>query len=143
MAYRYLDEIAAGDMAFEASGKTLEEVFMAAADATVNAMVEDLSAINRVEEVKLRIANTELDLLLFNFLNEIVFFKDARRLLLRVTGVAISRTPEGYGLRASAYGDVIDPARHPLGVDVKAATLHRLALQETADGWKATVVLDI
>ncbi len=85
----------------------------------------------------------DLDLLLYNFLNELVFFKDARRLLLRVTEVTITKTEAGYKLRASAYGDVIDPSRHPLSADVKAVTLHRFKLEETPDGWRSTVVLDI
>lgn len=142
MPYRYLDDIATGDAAFEAEGETLEDLFMAAADATVNIMVEDLSTINKVEEMRLEVTNTGLDLLLYNFLNEIVFFKDARRLLLRVTKATVTETDEGWKLRAAAYGDIIDPARHPLGTDVKAVTLHRLALEEKQGGWKATVVLD-
>lgn len=143
MPYRYLDDIATGDVAFEAMGKTLEELFIAAADATVNVMVEDLSAIARAEEMRLEVTNPDLDLLLYNFLNELVFFKDARKLLVRVTRASITRDPEGYRLRAAAYGDIIDPGRHPLGADVKAVTLHRFALVETPDGWKTTVVLDI
>ena len=42
MPYTYLEEIAIADIAFRATGKTEEEVFAAAADATVNVMVEDL-----------------------------------------------------------------------------------------------------
>ena len=90
MPYRYLDDIATGDVAFEAEGRTVEELFIAAADATVAIMVEDLSTINRVEVMRLEVTNTDLDLLLYNFLNELVFFKDARRLLLRVTEVTIT-----------------------------------------------------
>ncbi len=143
MPYRYLEDIAKGDVAFEAEGRTVEEVFIASADATMAVMVEDLSTINKVEVMRLEVTNTDLDLLLYNFLNELVFFKDARRLLLRVTEVTITKTEAGYKLRASAYGDVIDPSRHPLSADVKAVTLHRFKLEETTDGWRSTVVLDI
>jgi len=143
MPYRYLDDIATGDVAFEASGKTIEECFVAAAEATVNVMIEDLSTISRTEVIRLELANSDRDLLLYNFLSELVYFKDARKLLLRVTRVSITKVPEGYKLRAAAYGDTIDPGRHPLGADVKAVTLHKFALVETPDGWKTTVVLDI
>ena len=43
MPYRYLPEIAIVDVAFEATGKTLGELFAAAGDATVNTMIDDLS----------------------------------------------------------------------------------------------------
>ena len=45
MPYTYLEEIAIADIAFRATGKTQEELFAAAADATVNVMVEDLATI--------------------------------------------------------------------------------------------------
>ena len=45
MPYRYLEDIATADVAFEARGKDLAELFMAAAEATMNVMVADLDSI--------------------------------------------------------------------------------------------------
>jgi hypothetical protein len=42
MPYRFLEDIATADIAFEARGETLEEVFTAAAEATMNVMIESL-----------------------------------------------------------------------------------------------------
>ena len=50
MPYRYLEDIATADVAFEAWGDTLEEMFVAAADATMNVMVSDLDTIAPVEK---------------------------------------------------------------------------------------------
>ena len=47
MTYHYLEDFAIADIAFEAAGKNLEELFIAAADATMNVMVEEIGAINR------------------------------------------------------------------------------------------------
>ncbi len=58
MPYRYLEDIAKGDVAFEAEGRTVEEVFIASADATMAVMVEDLSTINKVEVMRLEVTNT-------------------------------------------------------------------------------------
>ena len=41
MPYRYLENIAIADAAFEAWGETMEEMFMAAADAAVNVKDEE------------------------------------------------------------------------------------------------------
>ena len=143
MPYRYLEDIATADVAFEARGKDLEELFLAAADATMNVMVSDLSTIGKKEELKFVVEHEELDLLLFNFLQELVFFKDARRLLLRVVSAAIEEGTDGFTLSAWAAGEELDPVKHDLIVDVKAVTLYRFALHKTEDGWMATVVLDI
>ncbi len=143
MPYKYLGEIAVADVAFEASGETLEELFIAAADATMNVMVAELSSIRRHEEVRFSVEHPELDLLLFNFLNELLFFKDARRLLLRIESVTIVTHPTLLTLQAIARGERLDPARHAQLVDVKAVTLHRFKVERTRGGWQATVILDI
>ncbi len=143
MPYRYLEEVATADVAFAAWGKTREELFAASADALVNVMVADLAAIQPTEEVVAHLTHGELDLLLFAFLNEFVFYKDARQLLLRVTSLTITGAPGAFVLDARLTGERIDPDRHPLIVDVKAVTLHRFRVAETAQGWEAEVVLDI
>jgi SHS2 domain-containing protein len=143
MPYTYLDDIAIADVAFLAVGRTREEVFSAAADATMNVMVEDLSTIRDREKLSIHLQNEALDLLLFSFLNEVVFYKDAKRLLLRVATLRLSGEEGAFDLNADLYGEEIDPMRHPLRVDVKAVTLHRFALTEVDGVWQATVVLDI
>jgi len=143
MAYRYLEDIATADAAFEAVGRDLEEVFKSCADALMNVMVADLARIGKREEVEIREQHPELDMLLFNFLQELIYLKDARRLLLLVTSVAIEQGEEGFTLRATAGGEEIDPEKHDLIVDVKAVTLYRFDLRRTPDGWTAIVVVDI
>jgi SHS2 domain-containing protein len=143
MPYRYLDDIAIADVAFEAWGKTREELFMAAGDALMNVMVTDLATIRAIDEVVFRLENEALDMLLFNFLNELIFYKDARQLLLRATAVTISGAGSHFTLDAKAGGERLDAERHQLIVDVKAVTLHRFRVEETAEGWRTEVVLDI
>jgi len=143
MPYRYLEEIAIADVAFEAWGKTREELFIAAADALMNVMVADLATIRVIDEVEFRLESEALDMLLFSFLNELIFYKDARQLLLRVKPVAINSADSRFTLQATASGERLDPERHQLIVDVKAVTLHLFHVEETVEGWRATVVLDI
>ncbi len=131
------------DAAFEAWGATPEELFTAAADATLNVMLADLDTVRKEREVTIDLANVEMDLLLFDFLNELVFYKDARRLLLRPEYLTIVPGPAGIALHAVTRGEEIDFSRHDLSADVKAVTLHRFKVEETAEGWRASVVLDI
>ena len=141
--YRYLEEIATADIAFEAWGATPEDTFLAAADATLNTMVEEIGTVASREHREIAVAADGLDLLLFELLQELVYHKDAERLLLRVRDLRIEETGSGYRLRAEAIGETIDPARHPLLADVKAVTLHRLVVERTPEGWHTIVVLDV
>lgn len=143
MPYRYLEEIATADVAFEAWGGSQEEMFAAAADALANVMVADLSSIAPAQEIPISLEHEAVDLLLFNFLQELIYLKDARRLLLRISHTAILRTTSAFALHAVARGEKIDPQRHHLIVDVKAVTLHRFEVAHRDGGWRATVILDI
>lgn len=143
MPYRYLDDIATADVAFEATGDTLEDLFVASADATMHVMVEDLDTIADRERRRIRVASDAVDMLLFELLQELIFFKDAERLFLRVPRVAIERSDGTYRLEAEAAGETIDTEKHGTGVDVKAVTLHRFRVERTPGGWRACVILDI
>jgi SHS2 domain-containing protein len=142
-SYRFLDDIAVADAAFEARGGTLEDLFVAAADATMNTMVEDLARIRDLRRVPIRVEAATEEFLLFQLLQEIIYYKDAERLLLRVPAVRIERTESGLALTAEAFGEELDPDRHSLLADVKAVTLYRYRVQHVAGGWEATVVLDV
>lgn len=143
MGYRYLEEVATADVAFEATGADLEEVFRNSAEATVRVMVEEPDRVERKKKVEVSLANEEADLLLFDFLGEFIYYKDAKKLLLRVEELRITEGGAGYTLEAVLSGEELDPARHPLGADVKAVTLHMFSLEKTREGWRATAVLDI
>jgi SHS2 domain-containing protein len=143
MPYEFLEEVAIADIAFTAWGETLEATFVAAAAAVVHAMIEDPETLRSQETRTLHLEDEALDMLLFNLLQELIFYKDAEQLLLRVAHVRISETDGHYALQAEARGERLDPTRHHLGVDVKAVTLHHFSLEQTDQGWKAFVILDV
>jgi SHS2 domain-containing protein len=97
-------------------------------------MVEELESIEPREKRRISLEKPELDLLLFAFLQELIYYKDAEGLLLRVPAVRIEEAG-GWRLEAEAAGETIDPSRHRMWVDVKAITLHRFSLEETGRGW--------
>jgi SHS2 domain-containing protein len=143
MPYKFLDEIGIADIAFEATGHDLPELFSDAADATMNVMVDNLDAIEPRETRHIELSNDEIDMLLFDFLQELIYFKDAKRLLLRARGVRIDEKDEKYFLKAKAAGESLDAARHHQRADVKAVTLHGFCVEKEDGSWKARVLLDI
>jgi SHS2 domain-containing protein len=143
MPYRYLDDVATADIAFVAEGRDLSETFISACEATMRVMVENIEVIEPRERRLLVIHHEHLDMLLFNLLQELLFYKDAEQLMLRVNQVTVEKKDGIYELRAQAAGETIDPERHILRVDVKAVTLHQFRLTRTDQGWEAMVILDV
>ena len=143
MPYKFLEEIGTADIAFEATGRDLPELFSDAANATMNVMIDNLDAIEPRETRHIELSNNELDMLLFDFLQELIYFKDAEQLLLRVRDARIEKRDEKYFLTAEAAGERLDAARHHQRADVKAVTLHNFSVAKEDDRWKATVLLDI
>jgi SHS2 domain-containing protein len=139
--YRFLEGISTADLAFEATGKELNDLFVNAA----LAMFESQVQLNTVEEKitkKIELERNDVGQLLFDFLNEIIFFKDAEQLIFKTVKVAISKNAK-YKLVAELKGEKIDPKKHKLGNDLKAVTMHKFSIGQTPKGWKCQVVVDI
>lgn len=143
MPYRFQDEISTADVAFEAWGATREELFISAAAALLATMTAAPEQVVRRQELTIRLEHEELDLLLWTFLQELIFFKDARRLLLHADSVRIEELEGLFCLQAQVSGEEIDARRHRLLVDVKAVTLHRFQVTLQGTAWRAAVVLDV
>ncbi|MGA7640571.1 MAG: archease, partial [Syntrophobacteraceae bacterium] len=124
-------------------GQTIEEMFISAAEATMNVMVANLEKIERRETREIETTSDAIDMLLFNLLQEIIFFKDAEQLLLRIEDAIIGYENGLYFVKTICRGEQIDPGRHQLIVDVKAVTLHRFKVEQTPRGWETFVILDI
>lgn len=147
MPYKFLPDIAIADVAFEATGKTLPALFKSAALATTNVMVKDLKAIKHKVKKNIEVEADNIELLLFNFLQEIIYYKDAELLLFSRYEVKISedkrdKKNKTYKLISTAYGEKLNMKKHTLMVDVKAVTLHMFYVRKNKD-WKARVILDI
>lgn len=142
MSFRFV-EGATSDLAFEATGPDLGEVLAAAAEALLAATVGRPGAVEPRVRREIRLDDTQADLLLLRFLNELIYLRDAEELLLRPIRVRVSEDGGTWELRAELAGEPLDPARHALSSDVKAATAHGLEVARHGAGWRATVTLDV
>ena len=143
MPYKFLEDVGTADIAFEATGRDLAELFTAAADTTMNVMIDNLDAIESRETRQIELSNDNVEMLLFDFLQELIYFKDAKRLLLRAHETQIDQKGEAYFLKAKVVGERLDDTRHQQRADVKAVTLHGFSVQKDDGGWRARVLLDI
>ncbi|MBI3804041.1 MAG: archease [Nitrospirae bacterium] len=142
MPYRFIEGLTVADIAFEARGGTLEELFSSAGLAVTATQIEELSILQPKESRPFHLTHRAIDRLLFDFLQELVYWKDVDLLLFNAFDLSI-KEEGGYLLTGTGYGEPIDPKRHALLIDVKAVTMHKFEVASDADGWKATVVLDI
>lgn len=143
MPYKYLEDVAIADVAFVAEGKTIKELFESSGFALTNVMIKDFGQIEQKVEKCFEIEALDIEMLLFNFLQELIFYKDAERLLFNKFELDIEQREDGWHLGAKAYGEEIDREKHELLADAKAVTLHNFKVEETAKGWMALVIVDV
>ncbi|MBI4018314.1 MAG: archease [Candidatus Aenigmarchaeota archaeon] len=141
MPYKFLKDVAIADVAFEASGRTLKELFESAGLAVTNTMVRDLKKVRPKVTKTIKLRSDSLESLLFNFLQEIIFLKDAKQLLLSKFSVKIDE--KKLLLAGKASGEKLDMEKHELTVDVKAVTYHNFELKKEKNRWVARVILDV
>ncbi len=143
MKYKVLEGIATADVAYEVYGKTLEELFANAGEAVEQTMAE-IATVKPLQNSKFKIQNSKLEDLLLDFLNKLVFLKDSRQMIFSRFEVRINKLEaRGYQLEANLWGEKIDPVKHKLKTDVKAATRHLLEIKKIKNYYRGTVVLDI
>lgn len=136
-------EGATSDLTFAARGATLAELFGAASEALLAASLADPARVEPRERHAIALEEPDCELLLLRFLSELIFLRDARKLLLRADALTVST--EGAVARVAGVlcGERLDPARHRLTHDVKAATAYDLAIARGPDGYRVRVTLDV
>jgi SHS2 domain-containing protein len=121
------------------AGATREELFAHAARACF-ALMTDLAAVRPIEERAIRCEGRDVEDLLAAWLNELIGIAAIESSFFCRFEIDDLRETR---LTARAFGERIDPMRHPLKVEVKAATHHRLSVRRSGSGWEATVLLDL
>src|SRR5437660_384674 len=117
MTYRFLEDIAVADVACEIEAATLDQIFAEAAEAFLKVQIENLEAVRPLQEQSFQLENAQVDLLLYHFLQELIYFKDAQKLLLLPDKIAVTSAPNGFLLNASLKGETLQPERHHQVVD--------------------------
>jgi SHS2 domain-containing protein len=143
MTYRFLEDVSIADLAYEVQAKSLTELFAQAAEALLKAQIENLPSIRRKEHIEIKLSEPNPEALLHRFLQELLYWKDAKQLLLLPVTLVIQAGTKGYAMTASLSGEALCPDRHRQGVDVKAVTWHKFSLTRIPRGWRATIVLDV
>ena len=90
---------------------------------------------------KVELKNQNVETLLYDFLSELVYFKDAELLLFSRIKVEVTKN-KIYNLKAVLHGEKLNK-KHSQKVDVKAVTFHKFEIKKRAKDYIARVILDI
>ena len=127
------------DMGVRGWGGTLAQAFEQAALA-LTAVVTDLALVRPSTVVQFACEAPDAELLLVDWLNELVYAMATRNMLFSRFEVRL----EGQRLDAKAWGEALDIARHSPAVEVKGATYTDLKVARQPDGgWLAQCVVDV
>ena len=126
------------DTGLIAFGKDLPEAYANAAFGMFSIMA-DLNTVKEVETRTIEVHEEDLESLLFEWLNRLLFFFDAEMLLLKRFDIVEF---EETRLKAICYGEKHDPKRHrQIKIGVKSATYHTLTVDK--EKHQVQVIFDI
>ena len=127
------------DIGVRGYGPSLASAFEQAALALTAVLVEP-DAVQRNETVEITLEAPSPDLLLYDWLNAIVFEMGTREMIFGAFEVSIT----GNKLTARAHGEPVARDRHHPAVEIKGATMTELAVGEVSPGvWRAQCVVDV
>jgi SHS2 domain-containing protein len=141
-SYEFLDHVAVADMAFDAAGDSLEELFQAATSALMEALANPATIGSAWTQVIDR-DDQDPSELLFDWLSDLVYWKDAAGVVFSKADLRLHQDANGaWRLNALLSGEPVN-SRQELRNDVKGVTKHLYRVGEQDGRWTARVVLDV
>lgn len=127
------------DIGVRGIGRSMAEAFEEAAVALA-AVITEPSRVDARSEVTIECQAPDPEVLLVDWLNALIYEMAVRRMILARFEVSL----EGNQLRARAWGEDTDVARHEPAVEVKGATYTDLFVGQNSSGaWVAQCVVDV
>ena len=137
MSWEHFDHGA--DIGVRGCGASPAEAFAQAALAMM-AVTTDPATVNPTVAVHVACEAPDLELLLVDWLNALIYEMATRKTLFGRFAVCIA----GNALQGKAWGETVDRTRHPVVVEVKGATYTALRVEQSPAGlWLAQCVVDV
>ncbi len=141
--FQFLDDIAIADLAFDACGDSLQDVFQGATNAVIEALANP-ETIGSTWQQAIDREDEDPDALLFDWLSDLVYWKDAACVVFSKSDVRLTQQEDGlWKLNALLYGEPVNVSTQELRADVKGVTKHLYRLAGEGGRWTVRVVLDV
>ena len=139
MGFRYPEDGPPADLTVEGLGENVVDAIKNVALGMFNALTP-LEGIKPVEEFVIEADGRDLESLIFNLMDEFLYFNDVDNLV--VSEILLKVDQDKFQAKAYCKGEKLDPSRHQTGIAIKAVTFHQMKVTETDEGFLARVVFD-
>jgi SHS2 domain-containing protein len=127
------------DVGVRGFGPTVATAFEQAALA-LTSVITDLDSIRTERTVEVHCQAPDIELLLVDWLNALIYEMATRQMLFSEFHVRI----DGTVLHGQVIGEKIDVLRHKPAAEIKGATFSELEVAQAADGiWHAQCIVDV
>ena len=127
------------DIGIRGIAPTLEQAFEQAAVA-MTAVITHPEQVSVSKAVSIHCQAPEYELLLLDWINELVYEMAVQGLLFKRYQVTINDSK----LSATAFGEAVDRQKHQPAVEIKGATFTELRVYQQPDGcWVAQCIVDV
>ncbi len=142
-SFHFLDDVATADLAFDAVGDSLEDLFRGAANAVIEALA-DPTTVGCTWQQTIERTDEDSAELLFDWLSDLVYWKDAAGVVFSRSDLTLTRQGKNrWYLTGVLYGEPVNGSTQTLRADVKGITKHLYCLLQKEGQWTVRVVLDV
>ena len=141
MPYEYLDHEA--DVGVRGIGATREEALAEGARAMLHVMVNP-ETVTPTTEIPVCCQAGDVESLFVALLNELLYLREVKATtLVDLSVTRLAQTDDGWMLEGAAVGEPLDPDKHELLTEVKAATYFGLKYYTEGDQHMIQCVVDV
>ena len=141
MPYEYLDHQA--DLGIRGIGTTPEEALSQGAQAML-AAIADVNAVQEQQQFAQRCSAPDIPSLFVEWLNELLYQREVNDVLFASAHVTcMTHDERGWQLQGVAKGEPLDPERHEIHTEIKAATYSGLAYRHQGSQYVVQCVVDL
>ena len=130
------------DVQIHSWGESIEEAFELAAVA-MGGYMTDLDTVEMSEEQEINAEGHDLESLLFNFLDEVLFLFCAEPFLTSKEVHITELNRDDFTIKATCKGEPFDLNKHPQGTEIKAITYSNLQIYDEQKRHEVYVIVDI
>jgi len=127
------------DIGIEVEADNLADLFAGAAEGMYSIIIAP-GVVSPAVSRSITLEANDLEELMFEWLNELLYLLDAKELLLSMFEIA---RIERFHMEATVFGEKIDQGRHRLLGEIKAATYHQMTVERRDDSWFARIIFDV
>ncbi len=137
--YKLFDHTA--DIGVEVTGRTRKELFVNAAQALLDVLVENTTGRKEAQrQKKITVEGSDVSDLLINFLRELLYLFNGEKFITDYCEIIEFSNKE---LQARLTGELFNIKRHLIKTEMKAVTYSGAKVERLKNSWRARVIFDV